>query len=141
MSHIEYLKKGKLHKDDGPAVIYDTGYQAWYQEGLLHREDGPAVIHPNGHQEYWLLGCRLQEQNTFFFENERYLGFSKYNYLASLFMKEYGWQQWLKGFELCFNTLTHNFVYRVIYKNRPTHSYVPLQFHGIDIILKETFGS
>lgn len=37
---------GKLHRDDGPAVIKSNGYQEWWQNGVLHREDGPAIIDP-----------------------------------------------------------------------------------------------
>ena len=43
---------GKVHRTDGPAVIYPDGSQEWWQHGVLHRVDGPAVIHPEGH-EVW----------------------------------------------------------------------------------------
>ena len=43
-----WFKDGKLHREDGPAVIQANGYKAWYKEELRHREGGPAVIHPNG---------------------------------------------------------------------------------------------
>jgi hypothetical protein len=33
----------KLHREDGPAVIYPDGFQQWYQYGKLHRVDGPAI--------------------------------------------------------------------------------------------------
>ena len=40
----EWYFNGKLHRNDGPAV-YDSRYQykAWYQHGIRHREDGPAI--------------------------------------------------------------------------------------------------
>jgi len=47
-----WFKNGKLHKDDGPAIISTTGAKYWYQNGILHRLDGPAVICPVGSQ-YW----------------------------------------------------------------------------------------
>ena len=37
-----WYKDYKLHRDDGPAVIYSDGAKSWYKDGLLHREDGPA---------------------------------------------------------------------------------------------------
>ena len=48
-------KHGELHRDDGPAVIYQNGEQRWYQHGEPHREDGPAVI--------WLDGTRFWRQH------------------------------------------------------------------------------
>ncbi len=45
-------KYGKLHRDDGPAVIYWDGEKRWYQHGKRHREDGPAVVATNG-TEIW----------------------------------------------------------------------------------------
>ena len=33
-----------LHRDDGPAVIYEDGTELWYKDGFLHRDDGPAAI-------------------------------------------------------------------------------------------------
>lgn len=38
---------GLLHRDDGPAMMFDDGTQQWYQHGVLHREDGPAEIYNN----------------------------------------------------------------------------------------------
>jgi hypothetical protein len=35
---------GKLHREDGPAVECQDGYQAWYINGVYHRVGGPAVI-------------------------------------------------------------------------------------------------
>jgi hypothetical protein len=45
---------GKLHREDGPAVIYPDGSQYWYLSGDLHREDGPAVIYPDGTKKWFL---------------------------------------------------------------------------------------
>lgn len=50
---IRHLKDGKLHRDDGPAVIEPHGTLRWYRDGLEHREDGPAILHPNG-SAYWM---------------------------------------------------------------------------------------
>lgn len=46
-----------LHREDGPAVIWDTGQKEWYQHGKRHREDGPAVeLHFRN--EWYLNGYR-----------------------------------------------------------------------------------
>lgn len=46
----------ELHRDDGPAVIGETGYKAWFKHGIRHRDDGPAVIHPSGYVAYYKNG-------------------------------------------------------------------------------------
>ena len=52
----EFYRDGKLHREDGPAVIYADGRQEFYRDGKLHREDGPAVIYANGRQEFYRDG-------------------------------------------------------------------------------------
>ena len=54
---IEYKNsKGKLHREDGPAVEWSSGDKVWYLNGQLHREDGPAYERPDGTREFWLNG-------------------------------------------------------------------------------------
>ncbi len=40
---IKYYRNGKLHRTDGPAVIYESGKMKYYRNGKLHRTNGPAV--------------------------------------------------------------------------------------------------
>jgi hypothetical protein len=57
INNIEYLKydngrqewymNGKLHKDNGPAVICANGGECWYINGKRHRINGPAIIFAN----------------------------------------------------------------------------------------------
>lgn len=42
-----YWSNGKLHRKDGPAVIYEDGTQEWWLEGIRHRYDGPAIYNPH----------------------------------------------------------------------------------------------
>jgi hypothetical protein len=49
---------GKYHRTDGPAAIYPDGSEHWYQNGKRHREDGPAIINPNGYQAWYQNGKR-----------------------------------------------------------------------------------
>ena len=51
-----HRENGELHREDGPAVEYDSGYKAWYIHGKCHREDGPAIIKADGTKEWWLNG-------------------------------------------------------------------------------------
>lgn len=60
---VEYLniskcwyKKGKLHREDGPAVERVDGDKYWYKEDKLHREDGPAVELVRGQKEWYKEG-------------------------------------------------------------------------------------
>lgn len=78
-SYSSWYLNGKLHRENGPAIILKnggefwwfngkrhrigapaienvSGYKAWYIHDALHREDGPAVEHPNGDREWWLHG-------------------------------------------------------------------------------------
>ena len=58
---IFWTKNGKLHREDGPAVIYPDGTQYWFISGKLHRENGPAVIYPDGRQYWYINGDRHRE--------------------------------------------------------------------------------
>jgi hypothetical protein len=43
-----------LHRLDGPAAIFASGYEAWYINGKIHRTDGPAVIGPDGYEAHYI---------------------------------------------------------------------------------------
>ena len=51
-----YNSSNQLHREEGPAVILDSGSRAWYQNGKLHRLAGPAIIWYSGELEYWQDG-------------------------------------------------------------------------------------
>ena len=55
---ILYYKDGKLHRDDGPAVIHPDGSEKWIRDDNFHREDGPAIIHPSGYERWFMDGER-----------------------------------------------------------------------------------
>jgi hypothetical protein len=52
----EWRQNGKLHRLDGPAVIYPNGRQEWWMDGDLHREDGPAIIDHDDSQMWYQYG-------------------------------------------------------------------------------------
>lgn len=39
---------GKIHRTDGPALLYPNGSEAWFKDGLIHRDGGPAVTDVTG---------------------------------------------------------------------------------------------
>jgi len=51
-----------IHRDDGPAVVYNDGQMWWYQNGKIHREDGPAIVDPKGEQFWSLDGTPYTEE-------------------------------------------------------------------------------
>jgi hypothetical protein len=38
----EWYRNGKLHREDGPAIVFPDGYRAWYQHGR-HVDPPPSV--------------------------------------------------------------------------------------------------
>jgi hypothetical protein len=47
LDNYEYYQNGLLHNDNGPAVlrgVEEFSEKQWYQYGKLHREDGPAIV-------------------------------------------------------------------------------------------------
>ena len=53
-----WLKEGKHHREDGPAVEYADGGKTWLKEGKVHRVDGPACEWING-LKLWYLESKL----------------------------------------------------------------------------------
>ena len=52
--------RGKLHREDGPALEGTDGYKAWCMYGKLHRLNGPAVEFANGETSWYLNGVYCQ---------------------------------------------------------------------------------
>ena len=57
-----YRLNGLLHRQWGPAVIFEDGTELWYQKGLRHRLGGAAVTLSKGQQYWYLSGCILLER-------------------------------------------------------------------------------
>lgn len=53
---------GKLHREDGPALIEPDGTQEWYRHGKRHRDDGPARVWPDG-ARYWYQNGERHRDN------------------------------------------------------------------------------
>jgi hypothetical protein len=49
-----YNSNGRLHRNDGPAVVHVDGGKSWYQHGKVHRADGPAYEDEDGYKTWWL---------------------------------------------------------------------------------------
>lgn len=59
-----------LHREGGPAVC-GSSYEEWYKNGKLHKEDGPAVIYYTNlyNEEYYLNDKRLTKEEFFQIKN------------------------------------------------------------------------
>ncbi|MFW5794462.1 MAG: hypothetical protein ACOCV1_03155 [Bacillota bacterium] len=76
---IYYMKGGKYHREDGPAIIYRRGlsYMAhfvWYNHGKEHRIDGPALYIFNENdkivnRQYFIFGEQVSEEDFLSFSN------------------------------------------------------------------------
>jgi len=95
----EWWANGKLHREDGPAVIYNKyteflhfnlykhrkffcnmtnifpGYKQWWVDGRPHRENAPAIIDSFGSEIYYLNGvrgkCIVKRNLSYFFNDEK----------------------------------------------------------------------
>ena len=54
--HKQWWLHGKLHREDGPAIIYADGDKEWWLNGYRHREDGPAYEWASGPKRWYLHG-------------------------------------------------------------------------------------
>ena len=57
-----YNEKGKLHRENGPAIEWSGGSKRWYINDKLHREDGPAVECASGYKCWYLNDEKYTEQ-------------------------------------------------------------------------------
>lgn len=65
---IVWIKNGKAHREDGPAIEHKLGYTAWYFEGQKHRLGGPAIIWESGDEEWFVHGLRHCEDGPAYIE-------------------------------------------------------------------------
>ena len=56
---------GKLHRENGPAISYEDGWQEWWLHGKCHREDGPAIVNHKGEKWWYLNDEQVSWQDVF----------------------------------------------------------------------------
>ena len=54
----EWYRHGRLHRVGGPATWSPAGFERWYRDGTLHRTNGPALTSLTGQQEWWIDGTQ-----------------------------------------------------------------------------------
>ena len=57
----KWYRDGKLHRTDGPAIEWSDGDKHWYQDGKRHRTDGPAIEWNDGYKEWYIDDLQLTE--------------------------------------------------------------------------------
>ena len=60
----EWLVNGKFHRLNGPAIEHADGDKSWYVNGKLHRLDGPAIEYANG-SKFWYVNGKEMTENDF----------------------------------------------------------------------------
>jgi hypothetical protein len=56
------LPNSDYHREDGPAIETNYGYNAWMINDKLHREDGPAIETANGGKAWYLNDVEYTEK-------------------------------------------------------------------------------
>ena len=57
-----YNSDNKLHRVNGPAVIYTNGDKSWIQNDKYHRLDGPAIVCSDGVRSWYIDGKYHSEE-------------------------------------------------------------------------------
>ena len=50
------------HRENGPAIEWQSGCKFWYFNGKLHCEDGPAIEWADGGKRWFLNGAEFSEE-------------------------------------------------------------------------------
>lgn len=61
---IKYTDRGKLHRENGPAVISESGTKYWFRHGRLHRTDGAAIEWNDGDKWFYLNGFKVPREQV-----------------------------------------------------------------------------
>lgn len=60
-----WIKKGKiLHREDGPAAVFDNGDKTWVINDAFHRLDGPAMFSED-EIIYFIQGQRIYNETDY----------------------------------------------------------------------------
>lgn len=68
MDFEKIVKQINPNNEDECIIEYNTdingcGYKSWFLNGKLHREDGPAIIWSDGLHEWWLNGSEYTKKD------------------------------------------------------------------------------
>lgn len=64
-ARIRWKYDGKVHRTDGPAVIWKSGNKAWFLHDMVHRTDGPAITYCDGDRRWFLNNIEYDTEEEF----------------------------------------------------------------------------
>tara|TARA_Y100000310_G_C20161972_1_gene569598 strand:- start:127 stop:537 length:411 start_codon:yes stop_codon:yes gene_type:complete len=90
------LPSGAYHREDGPAIEYESGREEWFYNGSCHRENGPAIIDPNRNFQCWYQNGKCHRANGPAIEYKYTPEKDEYYVKGALMTKE-EYQNWQKA--------------------------------------------
>lgn len=70
---IRYYKDDRLHREDGPAIIWSCGDVEYWVDGFIHHEDGPALVYADGNERWWIQDDELTEHEFLEWKLKKFL--------------------------------------------------------------------
>lgn len=61
----EWFLNGRYHRVDGPAIEFAEGEKLWYFNGQRHRVDGPACEYPDGTKRYFIYENEIENEDAY----------------------------------------------------------------------------
>jgi len=60
----KWVKNGKFHRVDGPAIEDNNGDKFWFKENNRHRIDGPAIEWAGGGKKWYYEDKEIKCEST-----------------------------------------------------------------------------
>ena len=57
--------EGRVHHEDGPAIVWPHGTQWWYRHGGYHFAHGPADLYVDGSLVWYEKSRKLRERDPY----------------------------------------------------------------------------
>jgi hypothetical protein len=61
---VKWYRHGKRHRLGAPACVYVNGTRKWYRDGLRHRDGGPASTYPDGRRIWFENGVKVRQETV-----------------------------------------------------------------------------
>jgi hypothetical protein len=61
---VKWYRHGRRHREGAPACVYVNGTRKWYEDGLRHRDGGPAATYPDGRRIWFERGVKIRQERV-----------------------------------------------------------------------------
>jgi hypothetical protein len=61
---VKWYRHGRRHRLGAPACVYVNGTRKWYEDGLRHRDGGPAATYPDGRRIWFERGVEVRREQA-----------------------------------------------------------------------------